>query len=65
MLKANSEIKFLIIFTEEERQNETIIIEKLTREKDNERFITVWYQETLKELFIPKDTIIWKKGAEY
>ena len=52
------------VFTEKERQSESILIEEVTWEKDNENWITVWYQ-ILEKKSIPKSVFSWKKGSEF
>ena len=52
------------VFTKKERQSESILIEEVTWEKDNENWITVWYQLMGKKS-IPKSVFSWEKGSEF
>lgn len=51
-------------YTQEQRQTEVITINEITWEKDNNNWITFWY-EVQNEKNIPKHVLIWKKGAEF
>ena len=51
-------------FTEEERQSGSILIDESTWEKDENTWITVWYQVGDTEL-VPKSVLSWDKGSEF
>ncbi|WP_378174076.1 hypothetical protein [Aquimarina sp. SS2-1] len=51
-------------YTVEERQSESILIEEVTWEKDENTWITVWY-EVQQEKSVPKEVYEWKKGSEF
>ncbi|MCF6351925.1 MAG: hypothetical protein L3J06_02840, partial [Cyclobacteriaceae bacterium] len=51
-------------YTEKERQNESILIDEVTWEKDKNTWITVWY-EVKQEKSVPKDVYLWEKGTEF
>ena len=57
-------IELLNIYTKEECQSKSIIIEELTWNKDSLNYITVWYQSEQKKS-LPKHFIIWGKEAEF
>lgn len=52
------------VFSIEERQRNSILIEEVTWEKDSRTWITVWYQLIEKKV-IPKSVFSWKKGSEF
>ncbi len=52
------------VFTAKERQSETILIDEVTWEKDNDTWITVWYQ-LIDKKSIPKSVFSWEKGTEF
>ena len=52
------------LFTEEERQSESIKIDELTWEKDENTWITVWYQ-VKGDKSVPKSVFSWDKGSEF
>lgn len=52
------------IYTQQERQSQTILIDELTWEKDNSNWITVWYQIE-KDQSTPKKVFTWNKGSEF
>ncbi|EZH73422.1 hypothetical protein ATO12_15900 [Aquimarina atlantica] len=51
-------------YISDQRAPETIFIEELTWEKDQDTWITVWYEVQDKKS-IPKETYIWDKGTEF
>ncbi|WP_152538231.1 hypothetical protein [Aquimarina megaterium] len=51
-------------YSQKERQNESIVIDELTWEKDQETWITVWYEVQQKKS-VPKEIYIWNKGDEF
>ena len=52
------------IYTVQERQRESILINEVTWSKDANTWITVWYQ-IINEKTIPKSFFLWEKGAEF
>ncbi len=51
-------------YTEEEREDESILIDEVTWEKDEDTWVTVWY-EVLEKTTIAKDTLTWDKGSDF
>ena len=51
-------------YSQEERYSESILIDELTWEKDQENWITVWY-EVKEEKSIPIEVYSWEKGSEF
>ncbi len=51
-------------FTPQERQRESIKIEELTWEKNEDSWITVWYQVE-SDKSVPKSALSWGKGVEF
>lgn len=51
-------------FTLKERQNESILIDELTWEKDKNTWVTAWYQ-SIQEHSIPKSVYVWRKETEF
>ena len=57
-------VELLNIYTKEECQSKSIIIDELTWNKDSLNYITVWYQSDQK-ISLPKHFLIWNKGTEF
>jgi len=51
-------------FTRKERQSESILIDEVTWEKDNNTWVTIWY-EVKQEKYVSKHFLIWKKETEF
>lgn len=47
-----------------EEKKKNIIIHELTWEKDNLRYITIWYEKKT-DKFMPRAKLIWYKDAEF
>ena len=51
-------------YSREKRQEESILIDELTWEKDQENWITVWY-EVKEGKSMPIEVYSWEKGSEF
>lgn len=52
------------IFSKEELFSKSILIDEVTWEKDENTWITIWYQVTETNT-VPKTTCVWKKGTDF
>lgn len=57
-------IELYNIYTEEEYMSESITLEEVTWEKDEETNITVWYQN-IEDTWKPKHFLVWDKDSEF
>lgn len=51
-------------YSREQRQKESILIDELTWEKNENNWITVWY-EVKEDQSMPREVYSWEKGSEF